>query len=109
MYWGNDGKVKRANLDGTSITTLVNIVVGGLTGNPLGIALDIGGGKMYWTETTGKRIQRANLDGTAVQDLITTGLDTPWGIALLLPPNRPPVQMLVPTKRFQPPMAAWQR
>ncbi len=91
MYWGNDGKVKRANLDGTSITTLVNIVVGGLTGNPLGIALDIGGGKMYWTETTGKRIQRANLDGTAVQDLITTGLDTPWGIALLLPPNRPPV------------------
>ena len=91
MYWGNDGKVKRANLDGTSITTLVNIVVNGLTGNPLGIALDIGGGKMYWTETTGKRIQRANLDGTAVQDLITTGLDTPWGIALLLPPNRPPV------------------
>ena len=34
-----------------------------------GIALDIAGGKMYWT--AGK-IQRANLDGSGVEDLV------PW-------------------------------
>jgi hypothetical protein len=30
----------------------------------------------------GSRIQRANLDGSGVEDLVTTGLNSPWGIAL---------------------------
>ena len=43
-----------------------------------------GGGtpKMYWTDPLGMEIQRANLDGSNVEDLITTGLSTPYGIAL---------------------------
>ena len=28
------------------------------------------------------KIQRANLDGSQIEDLITTGLREPWGIAL---------------------------
>ncbi len=36
--------------------------------------------KMYWVDTG--KIQRANLDGSNVEDLITTGLSAPDGIAL---------------------------
>ena len=37
---------------------------------------------LYWTDTGTDKIQRANLDGTNVQDLVTTGLERPDGIAL---------------------------
>ena len=39
-------------------------------------------GKMYWTDAGTDKIQRANLDGTQVEDLVTTGLDFPSGLAL---------------------------
>ena len=50
--------------------------------SPVGIALDISAGNMYWTESG--RIRRANLDGTQVQDQIPTAeaLNFPTGIAL---------------------------
>ncbi len=38
--------------------------------------------KMYWTNFTSVKIQRANLDGSSVEDLVTTGLSEPTGIAL---------------------------
>ena len=50
--------------------------------NPYGIALDIAGGKMYWTDPGTGKIQRADLDGTEVQDLVTSGLSDPQGIAV---------------------------
>jgi low density lipoprotein receptor-related protein 5/6 len=37
---------------------------------------------MYWTNAGSAKIQRANLDGSSVEDLVTTGLITPRGIAL---------------------------
>ena len=37
---------------------------------------------MYWTDWRASKIQRANLDGSNVEDLITTGLGSPTGIAL---------------------------
>ena len=76
MYWADFGGIVRANLDGSEI----EVVVKGLFG-VLGIAVDIPGGKIYWTNSAHK-IRRANLDGSHVQDLITGGLDDPWGIAL---------------------------
>ena len=39
-------------------------------------------GKMYWTDRETDKIQRANLDGSQIEDLITTGLDSPSGLAL---------------------------
>ena len=51
-------------------------------GNPYGIALDVASGKMYWTDSEADKIQRANLDGSNVEDLVTTGLSNPFGIAL---------------------------
>ena len=38
--------------------------------------------KMYWTDNGTDKIQRANLDGSNVEDLVTTGLSNPRGIAL---------------------------
>lgn len=49
---------------------------------PQGITMDIGNGKLYWTDWVTKKIQRANFDGSEVEDLITTGLGLPEGIAL---------------------------
>ena len=73
----NAGSIHRANLDGSGVTDLVT----GLF-YPRGIALDVGGGQMYWTESSfTSKIQRANLDGSGVTDLVT-GLFSPRGIAL---------------------------
>ena len=74
MYWTDvqTFKIQRANLDGTNVQDLV---VTSLI-RPDGIALDIAGGKMYWTATAWapapplNKIQRANLDGTDVEDLL---------------------------------------
>ncbi len=37
---------------------------------------------MYWTDRRSDKIQRSNLDGSAVEDLITSGLHSPNGLAL---------------------------
>ena len=91
MYWTDFGtdRIQRANLDGSNVQTLVSR---GLE-NPAGIAVDVAGGKMYWTDIGelgagarfGKeRIQRANLDGSNVQTLVTRtqGLVWPEDISL---------------------------
>ncbi|MFH1417635.1 MAG: PEP-CTERM sorting domain-containing protein [Planctomycetota bacterium] len=69
MYWTGFGYVRRANLDGTAVETLINHF-GDMT---LGLALDSAGGKMYWTEFSD--VYRANLDGTDIEEFdISTGL-----------------------------------
>ena len=37
------------------------------------------GQNIYWTDWINQKIQRSDLDGSNVEDLITTGLQTPWG------------------------------
>ncbi len=89
MYWTDSGtdKIRRSNLDGSGVEDLVTTGLG----SPYGIALDVSGGRMYWTDTGRERyqtdsgtekIQRSNLDGSGVEDLVTTGLHTPSGLAL---------------------------
>ena len=78
IYWTTAGKIQRANLDGSNIEPLVTT---GLR-YPHGIALDVAGGKMYWTDFGTRSIQRANLDGSNIETLVTTGLERPRGIAL---------------------------
>ena len=109
---GNASRIQRANLDGSQVETLVSAVdvdqnlrspVTFGTDNspftfflgfrspfetednsmhPVGIALDVGQGKMYWTDANWDMILRANLDGSQVEPLVTTGLKRPVGIAL---------------------------
>src|SRR5262245_26775990 len=65
MYWtdsSSSGKIQRANLDGSAVQDLVTTGVS----IPNSIALDVAGGKMYWTDAGIGRIRRANLDGSAV-------------------------------------------
>ena len=71
MYWTHQtdetegtGKIQRANLDGSDIETLIS----GLD-KPFGLALDVTGGKVYWTGWD--KIQRANLDGSNIEALVT--------------------------------------
>ena len=94
MYWTalgpvrGMGKIQRANLDGTNVEDLVTE----LTGPYFGLALDVAGNKMYWTNidfstATRNSIQRANLDGSNIEDLLT-GLSVPAGLALDVAGNK---------------------
>ena len=78
IYWSErssgtakGGKIRSADLNGANVKKLITI------GNsvPSGIAVDVPGSKLYWTNTHGK-IQRADLNGSNVED-VATGLQTP--------------------------------
>ncbi len=82
VYWTDvgAGKIQRADLvAGTGVEDLVTTQVI----EPVSLALDLAGGKIYWTEGSQAdfMISRANLDGTHVE-LLVTGLDSPSGITL---------------------------
>ncbi|MEE9294352.1 MAG: DUF5050 domain-containing protein [Phycisphaerae bacterium] len=82
VYWTDvgTGKIQRADLvAGTGVEDLVTTQVI----EPVGLALDLLAGKMYWTEASPAdfMISRASLDGTDVE-LLVTGLVSPSGIAL---------------------------
>lgn len=80
IYWTDYDidTIHRSNLDGSTIEDLVT----GLS-DPGGIALDITGIKMYWTESDAGigSVFRADLSGANGEELIT-GLSDPRGIAL---------------------------
>ncbi len=67
IYWADpgEGKIFRANLDGTNSEVIVSNL-----GSPRGIALDNIQGKVYWTDPLADKIQRSNLDGSNVETLI---------------------------------------
>lgn len=69
---------KMANLDGSNDKTLVTPRGVGIPG---GLAVDEGGGQIYWTDAGMGRIQRANLDGTNVETLLTF-LENPVDLAV---------------------------
>ena len=76
MYWAGLGTILRANLDGSQAEILVTELA-----VPFDLAIDEGGGKLYWTDESAFKIQRANLDGSQLETLVSTGQD-PRGIAL---------------------------
>ena len=61
---------------------------GSLSAVPVVPLQDAGAGKMYWTDLDTAKIQRANLDGSGVEDLVTSGLRNPTGLALDLPAHK---------------------
>ena len=82
MYWTEPGteRIRRVDLDGTHVETLIAEV----RRAPVGLALDLAGNRMYWTDRGTNRIHRADLDGTHIEDL-AGGLTAPGGIALDAP------------------------
>jgi len=77
MYWVdigqfvvgiNDEVIRRANLDGTGIETILTTADG--LRHPTDIRVDPVGGKMYWADANVSRIYRADLDGRNSEVLI---------------------------------------
>ena len=56
-----EGKIWRMNLDGSGLESIVTGLI-----DPYGIALDVAGGKVYWSDDDGN-ISRSNLDGSNVE------------------------------------------
>ena len=77
-YWTQGGNVRFVNLRGQKVVRNVS------TGMDTAGSLVIGGGKVYWTETTGESggtVNSANLNGTGATQLASI-LAAPMGIAL---------------------------
>ena len=79
IYWTEgSNSIRRVNISGQKITQDIAANLGSVGG------LAVGGGKVYWTEKTGKRggtINSANADGTGAT-VLTSILATPMGIAV---------------------------
>jgi hypothetical protein len=77
VYWagyGND-KISFANLDGTGSGGDLNTGAATLS-EPLGLAIDMAGGRLFWTNDAAPAIAFAYLDGSGGGDLNTTGVTT---------------------------------
>jgi len=81
VYWMDDTKIKRANLDGTQVETLMTHIC------TEGIAVNTFNDKIYWTDICEKEIKRSNLDGSNIEDIVT-GLKDISEIALDIPNNK---------------------
>ena len=85
IYWIDDKRnsrierIRRANLDGSNIETIIFFKT-----PPSSLALDVDGGKIYWTDPN--NIRRANLDGSNIETIIT-GLSS-WSPDLALDADR---------------------
>jgi hypothetical protein len=78
--------IRRANLDGSEIQTLVERPGAGFEG---GLAIDPVAGRLYWSEAEAHDIATATLDGGGVQALFSTGQDSPVGLAVETASPRP--------------------
>lgn len=70
MYWAQTPRfIKRANVNGSNIETLIDWVHG--SNYPHTISLDMVNKKIYWIGNRGDLIRRANLDGSNIEDIIS--------------------------------------
>ncbi len=72
MYWSTSitqfkGEIWRANLDGSGAEVVVTSL--DTEFKPNKIALNIDGGKIYWTDYVVDIVRRSNLDGTGIETL----------------------------------------
>ncbi|HEX4187941.1 MAG TPA: hypothetical protein VHY83_08600 [Solirubrobacteraceae bacterium] len=72
-------EIRRANLDGSEVQTLVERPGAGFEG---GLAVDPVAGKLYWGEAEAHDIGVSNLDGSHAQTLFSTGEAIPVGLAV---------------------------
>ena len=80
MYWIDTQIGTLHRLVGDTVENIVPHVR-----NATGLAVDVTGGKLYWTEKTGERtgrIRRANLNGNPNVQLVKNLTSVPYGIAL---------------------------
>ena len=71
---GNDGVIRRANIDGSGLTELL-----APGANPKNLLIDPAAGKLYWLDNTS--VRRANLDGSVPETLVGSQTN-PGGLRL---------------------------
>jgi hypothetical protein len=78
IYWTAQGimsyVIKCAEM--TNLTDKITII-GDLGYKPGSIEIDSTGKKMYWIDTTNKKIMRSNLDGTVIESIVAGLVDIP--------------------------------
>ncbi|XP_078343271.1 low-density lipoprotein receptor-related protein 2-like isoform X2 [Oculina patagonica] len=79
IFWsdGIERNIKRANIDGTNITTVHNN-----TGNCGALAVEWISMQLYWTDQINNMISASHLEGNNRRILVSSNLDQPEGIAL---------------------------
>lgn len=71
------GQVRRVETDGSGLATLVDV------GSGLrGLAVDLVGKKLYWSNVYDETISRANLDGSTQEVIVDSGLSWPRCLAI---------------------------
>ena len=77
LYWsgvarGRGGAIRRANLDGSRIEDLVTTASDGWRGllHAGDLAVDVGGGKLYWVDWGHGEVRRADLDGSGIETVV---------------------------------------
>ena len=82
IYWANPQRgIHRSSLDGTNVEQLVKPELR----YPAGIALDVLGGKMYWTDRWEKGgIYRSDLDGSNPKPLMDDDYSSAWATNIAL-------------------------
>lgn len=86
VYWSTSdtmlrGKILRANLDGSQVQVVVSSQDSEF--KPSALALDVAGGKIYWTDYVVDVVRRSNLDGSDIEIIWAAGANhNPRGIAL---------------------------
>jgi Low-density lipoprotein receptor repeat class B len=88
VYWldlnlekrkNENDEIRRANLDGSEVQTLLERPGAGFEG---GLAIEPAAGKLYWTEAETHDVAVSNLDGSEAETLFSTGEDIPEGLAV---------------------------
>jgi hypothetical protein len=106
VYWlavfdaHENGVIQRANLDGSGVETLVDYN-DGLNPDyaPVFLALDVAGGKMYWSSVGQVGIRRANLDGSNIE-LVVPDVGYQSIAVLVDPVPETPTSLLVIASAF---------
>ncbi len=67
LYWPNyeASKIERIGLDGTGRQDII------IATDPIGIAVDVNGSKVYWFDQTNYQIYRGNLDGSGSEAFVS--------------------------------------
>lgn len=83
MYWSDRGlnSVRRGTLNATNIEVLSEAAPG-VGSQYRGVDVDLEHGYLYWADNAADAIRRSRLDGSQVEDLVTTGLNFPAGVAV---------------------------
>jgi len=90
MYWSDEGaeRIRRANLDGSSQTSILKASDGYPVKQVYALAVDALHSSLYWFDNNNKRIYRSTLAGGSPTTVVSSGLGEVRALALDLDANK---------------------